>query len=69
MEESIKNTQYGIHNQRKLVTIHTREIDRNIARNNIKKQGYHQINKDPYQNDNKRSGKSLFARRWRDYVY
>jgi len=52
--------------RRHLVVYHTREIDRNIARRNIRDRGFTQINKDKSK-DNKTG--SFFANNWRKYVY
>lgn len=45
-------------------TIHTRKIDRRIAKNNMKNAGMVQICKHDYA----RGIRSYFAENWRDYV-
>ena len=48
---------------RKTVVKHCRQIDRNIARRNMRQRGFTQINK------NKDGSGSFFAKNWRSYVY
>lgn len=59
MEESNKSNK----RKRKTVVYHTRDIDRNIARRNMRNKGMVQINK-------RKDGKdSYFAMNWRNYIY
>lgn len=41
--------------------IHTRKLDRSVAKNNMQKRGITGINK-------KTAGKSFFSRAWREYI-
>lgn len=56
--------------------VHTRELDRKIARNNMKKLGLHQVAKHSYTHGMTLSGKqgetirhdSFFAEKWHKYA-
>lgn len=47
--------------KRVLTQVHTRKLDRMVARRNMEKAGINHINKD-------KADRSFFANHWRDYI-